>query len=287
MASAGMAPLVAQHGRTQALAAMRRSLDDWRVEAQRPRVVDALDEARLAQAVGAALEARARSKVRAVFNLTGTVLHTNLGRALLPDEAVQAVVEAMTRPANLEFDLATGSRGDRDDLDRRTHLRAHRRRGRDGGQQQRGGRAARAVGARVGEGSDRLARRTGRDRRRVPHSRHHGARRREAARGRHDEPHASRSDYDEAIGRAHRAPDEGARSNYAISGFTAQRAARGTRGARARARIPFASISAAARSSISRASGCRANRPCAKRSRPAPTSSRSAATSCSAARRRG
>ena len=49
-----------------------------------------------------------------VFNLTGTVIHTNLGRALLSQDLWRAIEPLVTRPMNLEYDLVKGARGQRD-----------------------------------------------------------------------------------------------------------------------------------------------------------------------------
>lgn len=111
------APLLAQYGRTRVTALLRAHLEGLR----RAALAGALESAVLtddavAAALTTSLAAAARPALRPVFNMTGTVLHTNLGRALLPEEAVRAITCALTAPVNLEFDLESGGRGERDAL---------------------------------------------------------------------------------------------------------------------------------------------------------------------------
>jgi len=72
-----------------------------------------LSKKRLLGQINRRLQSKLGPNFRRVINATGVVIHTNLGRSILPDSARTALVEAGTRYSNLEFDLATGKRGSR------------------------------------------------------------------------------------------------------------------------------------------------------------------------------
>jgi L-seryl-tRNA(Ser) seleniumtransferase len=87
---------------------LRRALADGQVDAA------ALQEDSILTRLEARLTGAEEPALQRVVNATGTLLHTNLGRALLPEAAVSAIVQAATQPVNLEYDLAQGDRGRRE-----------------------------------------------------------------------------------------------------------------------------------------------------------------------------
>jgi L-seryl-tRNA(Ser) seleniumtransferase len=110
----GAAALVERHGHSATVVALREVVAKTRAElADGGRCGWAVST--LVEHASATLAARFAPPVVPVFNLTGTVLHTNLGRALLADTAVSAVLAVLQNACNLEYDLETGRRGDRDD----------------------------------------------------------------------------------------------------------------------------------------------------------------------------
>jgi L-seryl-tRNA(Ser) seleniumtransferase len=111
------AALLREHGHALVAGEARTLLDGLRVRAvagELPRA--AVDPAALQQALAERVAARLAPRLRRVLNLTGTVIHTNLGRALLADAALEHLLAMMAGPNNLEYDLATGGRGDRDSV---------------------------------------------------------------------------------------------------------------------------------------------------------------------------
>jgi L-seryl-tRNA(Ser) seleniumtransferase len=106
-------PLLDSHGHTAVIDAIRGVIDGHRSRRKETGYVHPT-ESQIANDVRARLDERSTAALKGVFNLTGTVLHTNLGRALLSDEAIEHASQAMRQPCNLEYDLADGGRGDRD-----------------------------------------------------------------------------------------------------------------------------------------------------------------------------
>ncbi|HUO23453.1 MAG TPA: L-seryl-tRNA(Sec) selenium transferase [Caulobacteraceae bacterium] len=113
--SASAQALARAYGRTALVEAIRAVIDGHRARTgggghEPP------GDGQIEVEVAERLQARSTPALRRMFNLTGTVLHTNLGRALLSEAAVEHAAMAMRQACNLEFDLDSGGRGERDAL---------------------------------------------------------------------------------------------------------------------------------------------------------------------------
>ncbi len=100
--------------RAEVRLAVRRELDRLRVELTEGAAMP--DEPELDRRLARAVRQAGQPRLRRVVNATGIVLHTNLGRAPLSPAAAAHTAEIAAGYSNLEYDLATGERGSRNDL---------------------------------------------------------------------------------------------------------------------------------------------------------------------------
>ncbi len=109
--AAEQAGLVARLGHGAVMEAVRATLDRIRKEVLAGGTCP--EEEAIAAAVVADLTRAGKGTLRSVVNATGVVVHTNLGRAPLSEDAIEAMARAARGYTNLEYDLGRGERGDR------------------------------------------------------------------------------------------------------------------------------------------------------------------------------
>ena len=115
MASSAAGGFLRSHPRAVVLGALRDLLGDARagIGGQRATLSRKEWSDRILSMLPGELASREALPMRRVINASGVIVHTNLGRAPLPEEAVAAVVDAARGYSNLEFDLAAGKRSSR------------------------------------------------------------------------------------------------------------------------------------------------------------------------------
>ena len=102
--------------KTVAVKSIRRIIDRLRAEIignKTGLVDDDLKDSRIVERVMADIEVEMTPNLARVINGTGVVIHTNLGRSILPKEALDNIADISGNYSNLEFDLSIGGRGSR------------------------------------------------------------------------------------------------------------------------------------------------------------------------------
>jgi L-seryl-tRNA(Ser) seleniumtransferase len=105
-----ISPLLIEHGAPLVTSCTRNVLDSARQKILASKTLKSSD---LVNNLIEEIDYTVRPSLRRVINLTGTILHTNLGRAALPESAINAMIEVARGASNLEYDVLTGKRGDR------------------------------------------------------------------------------------------------------------------------------------------------------------------------------
>jgi L-seryl-tRNA(Ser) seleniumtransferase len=109
--------LLARYNREYVTSKCREIVDELRTELRHGKGrTDELKEESILIRVENRIRAESTPGLVRVVNATGTILHTNLGRALLPQAAIDAMTAVAGYPINLEYDLAAGKRGRREEM---------------------------------------------------------------------------------------------------------------------------------------------------------------------------
>jgi L-seryl-tRNA(Ser) seleniumtransferase len=108
--------LLARFNRDYVVQRCREALDELRAAIREGKAIEpkGLAEESILNQVENKIGSEGEPKLVRVINATGTILHTNLGRALLPQAAIEALCRAASHPVNLEYDLSEGGRGKRE-----------------------------------------------------------------------------------------------------------------------------------------------------------------------------
>ena len=111
--NSALAETIAQYGDRAVTEAIRDELDTLRQEILAGKTTALPEQSGLYQRIIMRVLRNSLPSFRGVINGTGIILHTNLGRACLSEQAARAVYEASRSYSNLEYDLQTGKRGSR------------------------------------------------------------------------------------------------------------------------------------------------------------------------------
>lgn len=106
---------VGEYSRNRVIAVVRAVFDEYRVAIAKGDVTESLGIDELVRRVLDSVQQADEASLRKVINATGIIIHTNLGRSVLPREAVDAVVEVASSYSTLEYDVETAQRGSRHD----------------------------------------------------------------------------------------------------------------------------------------------------------------------------